>query len=91
MTRIVQITEGDLTSEALRSKAEEIAERRRTSLTTDTWRVEFRGRDVLKRFVSREVKIVRYEVFRDLILARMREADFQPSNMAEILTKIMDD
>jgi hypothetical protein len=59
------------------------------ALAADTWRKRFRGRDVLHRFVGRLHKTT-YEVFRDLIIAAMRDAGFQPEGMRTVVTKILD-
>lgn len=58
------------------------------ALAADTWRKRFRGRDVLHRFVGRIHK-TNYEVFRDLIIAAMRDAGFQPEGMRSVIDKIL--
>lgn len=58
------------------------------SLAADTWRRRFRGRDVLRRFVGRIDK-TSYEVFRDLIIAAMKDAGFQPEGMRSIIETIL--
>jgi hypothetical protein len=64
-------------------------ERLKADLATDAWRVTFRGRDVLKEFVGRHCK-VNYLTFRDLVVARMRDAQFRPRGMADVLQKIIE-
>jgi ABC-type branched-subunit amino acid transport system ATPase component len=58
------------------------------SLAADSWRKRFRGRDVLNRFVARIHKIP-YEVFRDLIIARMKDAGFEPEGMRSVINKVL--
>jgi len=58
------------------------------SLAADSWRKRFRGRDILRRFVGRIHK-TDYEVFRDLIIANMRDAAFQPEGMRSVIDKIL--
>jgi predicted ATPase len=58
------------------------------ALAADTWRKRFRGRDVLNRFVARIHK-TSYEVFRDLIVARMKDSAFQPEGMRAVIDKIL--
>jgi hypothetical protein len=58
------------------------------ALAADTWRKRFRGRDVLKRFVGRLGK-TSYEVFRDLVVARMRDGGYQPEGMRIVIGKII--
>lgn len=59
-----------------------------TALGADTWRRRFRGRDVLSRFCGR-INKVSYEVLRNLILADMRSAGFQPPGMKFVVDKII--
>ena len=58
-----------------------------TALGADTWRRRFRGRDVLSRFCGR-INKVSYEVLRNLIVAEMRGAGFQPPGMKSVVDKI---
>ncbi len=58
------------------------------ALAADTWRKRFKGRDVLHRFVGRIHK-TNYEVFRDLIIAAMRDAGFQPEGMRSVIDRIL--
>jgi hypothetical protein len=58
------------------------------SLAADSWRKRFRGRDILRRFVGLIHK-TDYEVFRDLIIANMRDIGFQPEGMRSIIDKIL--
>ena len=58
------------------------------SLAADSWRKRFRGRDILRRFVGRIGK-TEYEVFRDLIMANMRDAGFQPEGMRLVINNIL--
>jgi hypothetical protein len=57
-------------------------------LKSDAWLSSFRGRDILKRFVDHHVKVISYEVFRELILARMRDAGWQPTGMTKVIDAI---
>ena len=59
-----------------------------SALTTDEWKRVFRGRDILKAFVSRYGQGIRYERFRDMIVNRMRERGYQPPGMRNLLRKI---
>jgi hypothetical protein len=58
------------------------------ALAADTWRKRFKGRDVLNRFVARIHKIP-YEVFRDLVIARMKDSGFEPEGMRFVINKIL--
>lgn len=58
------------------------------SLAADSWRKRFRGRDILRRFVGR-IQKTDYEVFRNLIIANMRDTAFQPEGMRAVIDKIL--
>lgn len=60
-------------------------------LESDEWMCRFRGRDVLRIFVHEHVPGVKYETFRDLILARMKAAGYRPPGMAQVLDQIVAD
>jgi AAA domain, putative AbiEii toxin, Type IV TA system/Protein of unknown function (DUF4435) len=66
----------------------ELTSKAQDDLRTDAWRESFRGRDVLRQFVHRHVEGSRYEPFRDLIVARMREAAFEPPGMQDVVDQI---
>lgn len=60
------------------------------SINDGTWEKIIRGRDVLKRFVSKYGNGVSYEIFRNLLLSRMREGGYRPPGMLAVLGKILD-
>lgn len=62
----------------------------RESLASNKWKTELRGRDILKQFVNEYGDGIRYEQMRDLILARMRDAQFEPEGMKTVLGKIIE-
>ncbi|MED5611608.1 MULTISPECIES: AAA family ATPase [Pseudomonas] len=62
-----------------------------TALEDGSWKTKFRGRDILKRFIGRHGSGMKYEPFRDLIIARMKDAGHQPDGMKIIINKIMEE
>lgn len=58
------------------------------ALAADSWRKRFRGREVLRRFSGRIGKTT-YEVLRDLIIANMRDAGYQPEGMRAVIEKVL--
>lgn len=60
----------------------------RTALNDETWATEFRGRNVLKQFVARQGGALNYEQLRNLVIARMREAEYQPTGMKDVIDAI---
>ena len=61
------------------------------ALKDGSWRIEFRGRDVLRLFAGRYLPGLPYEAFRDAIVARMGDAGHRPAGMAAIIDKIVND
>lgn len=59
-------------------------------LQAGEWRTTFRGRDILTKFADRHAK-TGYEPFRDLVLARMKDAGHRPAGMAAVLNDILAD
>jgi len=80
------------TNELSKDKLIEIEERYRLeyleALKNDSWLRIFPGRKILKLFVGEFGHGVQYEKFRNLILFRMRDANFQPEGMKNILSNI---
>ena len=61
------------------------------SLSTDEWKKNFRGRDILKHFTGDFCRGIRYEMFRDLIISVMVNDGYQPDGMKSVIQGIMDD
>lgn len=60
-------------------------------LENGDWVKTFRGRDVLKAFVSKSGVGIKYEVFRNLIISRMRDDGFKPEGMERVISSIKKD
>lgn len=71
--------------------AKQFTQEAQSQLQSGDWISQFRGRDILGRFVGRYAKRLPYENFRDFIIARMRDAGHEPPGMKRILEKIMND
>lgn len=78
----------NLLSGELAAKSVEINEQLELALSSDEWRSSFRGRDILRRFAGRRGGIG-YEVLRNLIIARMRAASYEPAGMKGILERVV--
>lgn len=89
--RLKTAASASLSRPALMQMSNEIEASARAEIESGDWIRRFRGRDVLKAFVSDHCNGLQYEVLRDLILARMRDAEFQPIEMGRILSQIIDD
>jgi predicted ATPase len=80
-----------LSRDLLQQAGNAVEQTARTQLESGEWLERFRGRDVLRTFVGEFGGGLPYESFRDLILARMRDATYQPQGMASVLAAILDD
>jgi AAA domain, putative AbiEii toxin, Type IV TA system/Protein of unknown function (DUF4435) len=93
--RIKELSSSGLSFEALEREEKVIRNKLLQDLKEDSWRVTFKGRDILKRFVhdvvSKHVARIGYEEFRDLIIGRMRDAKFEPHGRREVIHAILED
>lgn len=89
--RINAAVDGILRKEMIDQQADEFTREARSQLASKEWLSSFRGRDILRRFVGRHGQGMRYETFRDLIIARMRDVDYRPPGMKAIIESILND
>jgi len=59
------------------------------SIADGTWASKVPGRTVLKRFVGRNVPAVSYEVFRNLVLAQMKDDGYRPPGMKSVIDQVL--
>lgn len=78
-----------LSVEKLRAREDEIATQFRAALDSDLWRQQHRGRDILKRFAGKNVKEVKYETLRNLIMSKMVGVGYQPIGMKRIIDAVL--
>lgn len=88
-SRLEQAKTSGLSQEILNAKESELRADLTRSIADGTWVTKFRGRDVLKRYVSKAGLSISYEVFRNLLLSQMRDDGYRPSGMAEVVQAIM--
>jgi predicted ATPase len=89
--RVAMASAERLTSDVLTEWAQQATAEATASLRTDDWRTRLRGRQILRRFVARTRTGLNYETFRDLVLGRMSDSDYQPLGMAKIIHTILSD
>lgn len=58
-------------------------------LQDNTWRNEFRGRDVLRKFVETHCRVLPYDGFVNLVISKMKSQNYQPPQMASTLAQII--
>ena len=59
------------------------------ALKDDSWKIIFNGRNILKCF-TKKINIIRYEQFRNLIIAKMKNEGYKPKGMKKIINQILD-
>lgn len=80
-------TDYQLTS--IQSMEKELRQAYESDIHSNTWISSFPGRDILKRFVLKHVPTMRYEVLRNLIIARMSDEGFRPRGMQVVIDQIL--
>jgi hypothetical protein len=87
--RIEKLIKTDLSLAKLKEFA--VARERQycNDVRTGEWKRSVRGRDVLREFAHRHVSGTRYESFRNLVIARMKEVGHQPPGMKSIIDKVL--
>lgn len=89
MTRLSKVAQESLTEPVLKEKEELLVVQLQGSLGSDEWRREFRGRDVLRRFVGELRTGINYRMVRDLVISRMADDGFKPDGMKLIVESIL--
>jgi hypothetical protein len=87
----IQVAVSSLARASLENQAKALEKTARAQLLSGEWNRKFRGRDILKRFVGKHGQGLRYEAFRDLIIARMRDKEYQPEGMRSVVEQILGD
>lgn len=89
-SRVSSLMEADLSLETVQARALTLKAKLEADLGSETWIKTFRGRDILKMFVSDQLGgTVKYEAFRNLIVARMRDDGFQPEGMKRVVDHVI--
>lgn len=89
-SRVSDLIEGDLSLETVQARALALKAKLEADLGSETWMKTFRGRDILKAFVADQLGgAVKYETFRNLIVARMRDDNFQPEGMKRVVDHVI--
>ncbi|WP_347140909.1 AAA family ATPase [Paracoccus sp. SSK6] len=89
-SRFSVAVEKDLSSEKIREFDETVSAQLKKSLEDGSWVNDFRGRNVIKNFVGRHGKGISYEMFQSLLVAKMREIEYIPVGMQEVVSSILE-
>lgn len=87
--RMAAVKESRLTEGHLSSAEQDARERYNGSLADGSWTTVMRGRDVLRRFCGKHAPSVTYEVFRNLLISRMKDDGFRPTGMDAVVKRIL--
>jgi len=85
---INQLKNHSLSQKELYKKKKIITNKYKNSLKDETWKMVFNGRNILKKFVG-NLQGIRYELFRNLIIAKMKNDNYQPEGMKKIIDEIL--
>ncbi|HMQ93207.1 MAG TPA: hypothetical protein PKA33_11605 [Amaricoccus sp.] len=85
VNRINTAANTDYALEKLIEHEHNIALRLQGDLEGGNWRRTFKGRDILKEFTRTHGKGVRYQHFRNLLVARMKADGHQPEGMKRVI------
>jgi hypothetical protein len=90
LERLRRLVADQLSAHQLAEEERKLRLELESALANEHWRSEFKGRDILRRFVGRYNRELglSYEKFRNLIINRMREAGYKPSGMARVIHAI---
>ena len=89
--RMKRAVEGALSAQGLRELEGNEQSKASSDLNGDGWKKRFRGRDILRQFIGKHGGSVGYETFRDLIVARMKDAEYKPDGMGKVVDAILSD
>lgn len=92
LERVTATAAAELSEVKIRELVDHHREMLQADLASGRWKQTFRGRDILKRYTRRFMNgLVKYPVFRDLIVSRMREDQYRPSGMRDVIEEILVD
>ncbi len=89
--KIKALLEKDLSGSSINQLESDTRSQLHKELESGEWRKSFKGRDILKLFISKKGNGVKYEIFRNLIIHRMRDDGYKPAGMNAIISQIVAD
>ena len=89
LSRFTNATVSELSQAAIQKRESELRQKYEAALADGSWIKVFRGRDILKRFAGKRASSISYEIFRNLIVSRMREDSYQPPGMKIVIDGIL--
>jgi len=88
--RFTTVVQDELEEARIAAMVADLQSEWKQSLVDGSWLGRFPGREILRSFAHQHVGELRYERFRNLVLARMRSAGFEPPEMRQVVDQILD-
>ena len=85
---VKQVVGDELTGGKIREQEKLYRGRLEEALKSEEWKREFRGRDILKKFVGEYCQGIKYDRFRNMVVNRMRQERHEPPGMRTVLRQI---
>ncbi|SPH18765.1 hypothetical protein DEA8626_02309 [Defluviimonas aquaemixtae] len=89
LNALTKVVGSELQPENIAEMEKSISDGLRVSLANGTWMSEFRGRNILRHFVGVHGAGTPYEHLRNLLVARMRESQYEPPGMKAVIASIL--
>jgi hypothetical protein len=89
--RLSEAIQNKLSKSLLIEEEARLRQKYDTSLADGSWRHVVPGRNILKRYAGRHAHSVSYEVFRNLLISKMRDQNFRPVGMNAVVSHILSD
>ncbi len=90
LERMDKVSKTLLNSASLKKSEDQIRADLGNDLSSDAWRISFKGRNILSRFAKKYCQNMKYEIFRNLIVSTMRDNNYRPEGMHRILKRIVE-
>jgi hypothetical protein len=89
LTRMTKKAQEELKADHLAEKRLEIEAEFNSNFGDGSWLRTLPGREILKRYVERERLPVGYDPFRNLVLGRMTDDNYQPAGMKAVVDQVL--
>lgn len=89
LAKVTDACSNELNEAALKQREQLSRERYVASIADGSWTKVVRGRDILKKFTGKHATAVTYEVFRNLIISMMKDANYRPAGMKQVIDKVL--
>lgn len=85
------VVTNNLSPYAIEKMSAELTTEYNDALSNGSWKKELPGRAILSAFCGMNGHKIRYEHLRDLIIAKMRDDNFEPAGMKTVVSKVLNE